>query len=208
MSCDNKIVQEKAYTTAIQGDTAVQNNSTSPNPPKPKIQPKKHSFVIFEGDGFFSYEGQKKVITGIFETDVFMNKDEEYKIIDEAQQKAMIDLELKHVDKRYILTFDSYAKASERREILLGINQNNRNADNNHSEEQQPFGNNQEYIIIQPKAYFHRKPNENSRKDTYLLYGAKILVSNETRYFAYTSFTNTDGITSKGWVLKTDIEAY
>ncbi|MPS65973.1 hypothetical protein [Chryseobacterium sp.] len=142
------------------------------------------------------------MITGIFETDAFMGKDEEYKIIDEVQQKALINLELKHVDKRYILSFDSYAEASERREVLLGINQNSRN------EEQQLFDNNQEYIVIQPKAYFHQKPNQDSRKDTYLLYGAKILASKETRYFVFTSFTNTDGVTSKGWVLKTDIETY
>jgi hypothetical protein len=202
MSCDNKIVQEKAYTTAIQSDTAVQSNSTSPSPPEPKTQPKKHSFVVFEGDAFFSYEGQKTVITGIFETDAFISKDEEYKIMDEAQQKAMINLELKNVDKRYILSFDTYAEASERREILLGINQNKRN------EEQQPSYNHQEYIVIQPKAYFHQKPNQNSRKDTYLLYGAKIIASDETRYFVFTTFTNTDGITSKGWILKTDIDTY
>lgn len=209
ISCD-KTKQEPITTFITHGNTikTASNTPIIPMPQKVDATSVKHSFVVFEGDSFFSYEGQKKVITGIFETDLFMSKDEEYKIIDEAQQKAMINLELKHVDKRYILTFDSYAEASERREILLGINQNNRKADNNHNEEQQPFGNNQEYIIIQPKAYFHRKPNENSRKDTYLLYGAKILVSDETRYFAYTTFTNTDGIMSKGWVLKTDIEAY
>ncbi|WP_228377697.1 hypothetical protein [Chryseobacterium gallinarum] len=202
MNCENKIVQEKASTTAIQADTTAQNIQQTISLPDTETMQKRYSFVVFEGNAFLSYEGQKKVITGIFETDAFMGKDEEYKIMDEAQQKALINLELKHVDKRYILTFDSYAEASERRELLLGINQNNRN------EEQQPFDNNQEYIVIQPKAYFHQKPNQNSRKDTYLLYGAKILALNETRYFVYTIFTNTDGITSKGWILKTDIETY
>jgi len=200
MNCENKIVQEKASTTVMQADTTVQNTQPTTSLLDTETMQKRYSFVVFEGDAFFSYEGQKKVITGIFETDAFMGKDEEYKIIDEAQQKAMINLELKHIDKRYILSFDSYTEASERRELLLGINQNNRN------EEQQPFDNNQEYIVMQPKAYFHQKPNQNSRKETYLLYGAKILVLNETRYFVYTIFTNTDGITSKGWILKTDIE--
>ncbi|SUX48882.1 hypothetical protein [Chryseobacterium indoltheticum] len=202
ISCENKIVREKGLTTAIQADTIVQNIQPTTSLPDIETMQKRYSFVVFEGDAFLSYEGQKKVVTGIFETDALMNKDEEYKIIDEAQQKAMINLELKHVDKRYILNFDSYAEASERREILLGINQNKRN------EEQQPFDNNQEYTVIQPKAYFHQKPNQNSRKDTYLLYGAKIIASDETRYFVFTTFTNTDGVTSKGWVLKTDIEAY
>jgi hypothetical protein len=202
VSCDNKIIQEKGSISPIQADTATQNTPKPTNQPEPKTGRIRYSFVVFEGDGFFSYEGQKIVITGIFETDAFISKDEEYKIMDEAQKKAMINLELKHVDKRYILNFDSYAEASERREVLLGINRNNRN------EEQQPFDNNQEYIVTQSKAYFHQKPNEKSRKDTYLLYGAKILVSNETQYFVYTIFTNTDGITSKGWILKTDIETY
>lgn len=202
MNCENKIVQEKTSTAAIEADTNGQNIQPTTSLPDTETMQKRYSFVVFEGDAFLSYEVQKKVITGIFETDAFMGKDEEYKIIDEAQEKAMINLELKHVDKRYILSFDSYAEASERREALLGINQNN------HNEEQQPFVNNQEYIVIQPKAYFHQKPNQNSRKDTYLLYGAKILASKETRYFVFTSFTNTDDVTSKGWVLKTDIETY
>ena len=202
ISCENKIVQEKGSINPIQDNTAIQNIPTKITPPEPITKQKTYSFVVFEGDSFLSYEGQKKVVTGIFETDALMSKDEEYKIIDEAQQKAVINLELKHIEKRYILSFDSYAEASERREVLLGINQNNRN------EEQQPLANNQEYIVIQPKAYFHQKPNQNSRKDTYLLYGAKIFISDETRYFVFTTFTNTDGVTSKGWVLKTDIEAY
>lgn len=201
VSCDNKIVQEKGSISPIQADTATQNTPKT-NQPEPKTERIIYSFVVFEGDAFLSYEGQKTVITGIFETDAFISTDKEYQLMDEAQQKAMINLELKHVDKRYILSFDSYAEASERREVLLGINQNNRN------EEQQPFDSNQEYIVIQPKAYFHQKPNQNSRKDTYLLYGAKILALNETRYYVYTIFTNTDGITSKGWVLKTDIGKY
>lgn len=202
MSCENKVVQEKTSTAAIQADTAIQNTQPTTSLPNTETSPKRYSFVVFEGDSFFSHEGQKIVITGIFETDAFISKDEEYKIMDEAQQKALISLELKHVDKRYILTFDSYAEASEKREDLLRINRNNRN------EEQQSFDNNHEYIVIQPKAYFHQKPNQSSRKDTYLLYGAKILALNKTRYFVYTIFTNTDGITSKGWILKTDIETY
>src|SRR5690606_11984237 len=100
VSCDNKIVQEKASTTVIQADTTAQNIQQTIRLPDTETMQKRYSFVVFEGDAFLSYEGQKKVITGIFETDAFMGKDEEYKIIDEAQQKAMINLELKHVDKR------------------------------------------------------------------------------------------------------------
>lgn len=210
ISCDNKVVQEKGSMTTIQNDSTAQNTTQSNNLSDPQTKQTKHSFVVFEGDSFLSAEGQKKVITAIFETNAFMNKDEEYKIIDEAQQKAMINLELKHVDKRYILSFDSYAEASEKREALLGINQNTSNkiTDNNYYNDEHSVSNNMEYTVIRPKAYFHLKPNENSKKKTYLLYGAKIIISDETQYFVYTNFMNTDGITSKGWILKTDIEAY
>ncbi|RLJ33812.1 hypothetical protein CLU97_3300 [Chryseobacterium sp. 7] len=199
MSCENKTVQEKASTKAIQADTAIQYTPPTVSLPDPETIQKRYSFVVFEGDSFFSHEGQKIVTTGIFETDAFLDKDKEYQLMDEAQQKAMINLELKNVEKRYIQTFDSYAEASKKRENLLGINQNTSN------EEEHPY---QQYIVIQHKAYFHQTPNQNTRKDTYLLYGAKIFVSNETQYFVYTTFTNTDGITSKGWILKTDIEIY
>ncbi|WP_228437825.1 hypothetical protein [Chryseobacterium sp. 7] len=205
INCENKIVQEKTpTTTAIQADTSIQYTPPTVSLPDPQTIQKRYSFVVFEGDAFFSHEGQKIVVTGIFETDAFISKDKEYQLIDQAQQKAMINLELKNVEKRYILSFDSYAEASQKREALLGINQNNR-SETTANEGEQPY---QEYIVIQPRAYFHQKPNQNSRKDTYLPYGAKVFVSNETQYFAYTTFTNTDGVISKGWILKTDIEIY
>ena len=123
----------------------------------------------------------------------------------------MINLELRHLDKRYIRTFETYAEASEERERLLGINssktiQENRKKD--YSQSVDTAASSPYYIVNQQKAYFYSKPNRNKRKNTYLLYGAKIFVSDETQYFVFTSFTNTDGITSQGWVLKSDIEKY
>lgn len=202
MSCENKTVQEKASISPIQADTAIQYTPPTVSLPSPETMQKRYSFVVFEGDSFFSHEGQKIVTTGIFETEAFLDKDKEYQLMDEAQQKAMINLELKNVEKRYILNFDSYAEASKKREALLGINQSNETTANDREQSYQ------QYIVIQPKAYFHQVPNQNTKKDTYLLYGAKIFVSNETQYFVYTTFTNTDGVTSKGWILKTDIEIY
>lgn len=140
-----------------------------------------------------------------------MDKDQEYKVLDEAQQKSMINLELRHLDKRYVKTFDTYAEASGERERLLGINgsetiRENRKED--YSQSVDTAASSPYYIVNQSKAYFYSNPNKNSRKKTYLLYGAKIFVSDETQDFIFTSFTNTDGITSQGWVLKSDIERY
>ncbi len=215
-SCENKIT-EKGRNEALTNHTENQlqsNRQTTQNQviSEPNyISDKKYSFVVFEGDGFFSYEGQKRVVTGVFETNAFMDKDQEYKVLDEAQQKSMINLELRHLDKRYIRTFETYAEASEERERLLGINssktiQENRKKD--YSQSVDTAASSPYYIVNQQKAYFYSKPNRNKRKNTYLLYGAKIFVSDETQYFVFTSFTNTDGITSQGWVLKSDIEKY
>lgn len=216
MSCENKIT-EKGRNEALTNQTESQlqsNKQTTQNQvvSEPNyISDKKYSFVVFEGDGFFSYEGQKRVVTGVFETNAFMDKDQEYKVLDEAQQKSMINLELRHLDKRYVKTFDTYAEASGERERLLGINgsetiRENRKED--YSQSVDTAASSPYYIVNQSKAYFYSNPNKNSRKKTYLLYGAKIFVSDETQDFIFTSFTNTDGITSQGWVLKSDIERY
>jgi hypothetical protein len=215
-SCENKIT-EKGRNEALTNQTetklqtkqqATQNQIASePN----NISNKKYSFVVFEGDSFFSYEGQKRVVTGVFETETDMDKSQEYKVLDEAQQKSMIRLELKHIDKRYIETFDTYAEASEERERLLGINRSEtirENKKKDYSQSIDTASSSPYYIVNQPKAYFYIKPNRNKRKNTYLLYGAKIFVSDETQDFVFTSFTNTDGVTSQGWVLKSDIEKY
>ncbi|WP_235819410.1 hypothetical protein [Flavobacterium oreochromis] len=187
-SCENKIT-EKGRNEALTNQTENQlqtNKQTTQNQvvSEPNyISDKKYSFVVFEGDGFFSYEGQKRVVTDVFETNAFMDKDQEYKVLDEAQQKSMINLELRHLDKRYIKTFDTYAEASEERERLLGINNSEtirENKKEDYSQSVDTAASSPYYIVNQPKAYFYSKPNKNKRKNTYLLYGAKIFVSDET----------------------------
>lgn len=213
-SCENKIT-EKERNEALTNQTENQlqtNKQTTQNQvvsEPDNISDKKYSFVVFEGDGFFSYEGQKRVVTGVFETNAFMYKDQEYKVLDEAQQKSMINLELRHIDKRYIRTFDTYAEASEERERLLGINGSEtirESKKEDYSQSVDTAVSSPYYFVNQPRAYFYSKPNRNKRKNTYLLYGAKIFVSDETQDFVFTSFTNTDGVTSQGWVLRSDIE--
>lgn len=122
MSCDNKIVQEKAYTTtAIQADTAIQNNPMSVNPPEPKIQLKKHSFVVFKvKDKYFGKESV--IVTGIFDTPLLITRDEEYKILDDVQAQCNLYLFDKNILERFMMRFDSYAVASRQKEQIQKIN--------------------------------------------------------------------------------------
>lgn len=121
MGCDNKIVQEKAHTTVIQADTAVQNNSISVNPPEHKIQPKKHSFVVFKvKDKYFGKESV--IVTGIFDTPLLITRDEEYKILDDVQAQCNLYLFDKNILERFMMRFDSYAVASRQKEQIQKIN--------------------------------------------------------------------------------------
>lgn len=60
----------------------------------------------------------------------FLNQDDEYKLIDQAQRKNMINVELRNMQKRYLRSFNTYTEASQERERLLGINQDNRYVNN------------------------------------------------------------------------------
>ncbi|MEN5133373.1 hypothetical protein [Elizabethkingia anophelis] len=212
ISCENKIVQESkttADTISTNHPKTAQNYQNINGQPK-SISDKKYSFVVFVGEDFVS-RNQKTVVTGIFETDPFLNQDDEYKLIDQAQRKNMINVELRSMQKRYLLSFNTYTEASQERERLLGINQDNRYVNNprdNYPVNQMDTAASPYYTVIDPRAYFYKSPNRNSRKNSYLLYGAKIQVTEEVNDFVYTIFTNTDGVTSKGWVLKSQLSAY
>ncbi len=213
ISCENKIVQEESRTTA---DTIVtsksktaQINQNIVDQPK-SISDSRYSFVVFVGEDFVS-GNPKTAVTDIFETDPFLNQDEEYKLIDQAQRKSMINLKLTNMQKRYLRSFNTYTEASQERERLLGINQDNRYVNNprdNYPISHRDTAANPYYTVIEPRAYFYKSPNRNSRKNSYLLYGAKIQVTEEANGFVYTIFTNTEGVTSKGWVLKSQLSAY
>lgn len=208
LSCENKIVQEESKTTVDtarinQSKTAQSSRNTSVDQPK-SITDHKYSFVVFIGEDLIT-RNEKIVVTGVFETSPYLDQDEEYKLVYEAQRKSMINLELRNMQKRYLRSFNTYAEASQERERLLGINQDNRSIKNtrdNYSVNHMDTAASPSYTVIEPRAYFYKNPNRNSRKNSYLLYGAKIQVIEETNDYVYTIFTNTDGITSKGWVLK------
>ncbi|HFK5521271.1 hypothetical protein CMU85_10115 [Elizabethkingia anophelis] len=212
VSCENKIVQE-SKTTADSISTnhlkTAQINQNINGQPK-SVSDHKYSFVVFVGEDFVS-RNEKTVVTGIFETAPFLNQDDEYKLIDQAQRKNMINVELRNMQKRYLRSFNTYTEASQERERLLGINQDNRYVNNprdNYPVNRMDTAASPYYTVIDPRAYFYKSPNRNSRKNSYLLYGAKIQVTEETNDFVYTIFTNTEGVTSKGWVLKNQLSAY
>jgi hypothetical protein len=50
-----------------------------------------------------------------------MSKDDEYKILDKAQSNPMLGVNLHSITKRYIVSRDSYAEASERKQQILNI---------------------------------------------------------------------------------------
>ncbi|MCT4005155.1 SH3 domain-containing protein [Elizabethkingia anophelis] len=212
VSCENKIVQESKTTadsiSTNQLKTAQINQNINGQPKS--VSDHKYSFVVFVGEDFVS-RNEKTVVTGIFETAPFLNQDDEYKLIDQAQRKNMINVELRNMQKRYLRSFNTYTEASQERERLLGINQDNRYVNNprdNYPVNRMDTAASPYYTVIDPRAYFYKSPNRNSRKNSYLLYGAKIQVTEETNDFVYTIFTNTEGVTSKGWVLKNQLSAY
>lgn len=199
LSCENKIVQEESKTTV---------DTTGINQPK-TAQSSRYSFVVFIGEDLIT-RNEKIVVTGVFETSPYLDQDEEYKLVDEAQRKSMINLELRNMQKRYLRSFNTYTEASQERERLLGINQDNRSVKNtrdNYPVNHMDTAASPSYTVIEPRAYFHKNPNRNSRKNSYLLYGAKIQVIEETNNYVYTIFTNTEGATSKGWVLKRQLSS-
>ncbi|MDV4068899.1 hypothetical protein CMT34_11920 [Elizabethkingia anophelis] len=212
ISCENKIVQESkttADTISSNQLKTAQVNQNIGNEPK-SVSNNKYSFVVFVGEDFV-FRNEKTVVTGIFETDPFLNQDDKYKLIDQAQRKNMINVELRNMQKRYLRSFNTYTEANQERERLLGINQDNRYINNprdNYPINHRDTAASLYYTVIESRAYFYKSPNRNSRKSSYLLYGAKIHVTEEANDFVYTIFTNTEGVTSKGWVLKNQLSAY
>lgn len=211
LSCEKKITKEKEKIELnSQTEYINQTNQKNKIPETNQLFDYKYCFVVFEGQSYFSHEGHKRIVTNIFESKSYLNKDEEYKLIDDSQIKSSINLHLKNVNKRYIKYFYSYSEANKEREKLLGINQptdSELDNQNKRNDLEENYSDNY-YFVTEPKAYFYSKPNIKSRKNTYLLEGAQINVIEETEYFVYTIFTNTDGVTSKGWVLKNEISKY
>jgi len=63
-----------------------------------------------------------------------------------------------------------------------------------------------QYIVIAERAYFHNKPDVNTRRSAYLVPSTDVVKAlKDEGEFIYTEFTNSRGKTSKGWVLKADL---
>jgi eukaryotic-like serine/threonine-protein kinase len=63
------------------------------------------------------------------------------------------------------------------------------------------------YKVTAPRAYFHDKPDRETRRKAYLIPSNDIITAMaEQNGFIYTEFTNSQGQTSKGWVLISDLE--
>lgn len=126
INCDNKIVQEKASTTAV-ADTAIQTTQSTTNLSQHKIEPVKHSFVVFKvRDKFFDHK-EFLMVTGIFNTSLLITKDEEYMILDNVQEQCKLNLFDKNIIERFMMRFNSYAEASREKEKILRINNSSQN---------------------------------------------------------------------------------
>ena len=63
-----------------------------------------------------------------------------------------------------------------------------------------------QYKISAEKAYFHNEPNQNTRRNAYMVPSPDIINAlDEENDFIYTEFTNSKGQTSKGWLRKQDV---
>ena len=60
---------------------------------------------------------------------------------------------------------------------------------------------------VNDKAYFHNEPNESSRRNAFVnrWNNAILAALNEENNFIYVVYTNKEGVTSKGWLRKSDL---
>jgi eukaryotic-like serine/threonine-protein kinase len=63
-----------------------------------------------------------------------------------------------------------------------------------------------QYKVVVPRAYFHNEPDENTRREAYMIPSNDVVTATkESNDFVYTEFTNTRGQTSRGWIRKQDL---
>lgn len=63
-----------------------------------------------------------------------------------------------------------------------------------------------QYKVIVPRAYFHNEPDENTRREAYMIPSNDVVTAlKENSEFIYTEFTNNRGQTSRGWIRKQDL---
>lgn len=63
-----------------------------------------------------------------------------------------------------------------------------------------------QYKVVVPRAYFHNEPDENTRREAYMIPSNDVVTAlKESNDFVYTEFTNNRGQTSRGWIRKQDL---
>lgn len=86
--------------------------------------------------------------------------------------------------------------------------ENSTNVDNS-SEINSPETSTQNYnkaVVIIPKTHFYETPSYEKKRKGFLLEGDTIDITNEENGFLYASFTNSNGKTTSGWIVKSDVE--
>ena len=62
------------------------------------------------------------------------------------------------------------------------------------------------YKVISSRAYFHNKADRSTKRAAYLIPSNEVIkATDEKGEFIYTEFTNSQGQSSKGWILKKDL---
>lgn len=61
-------------------------------------------------------------------------------------------------------------------------------------------------VVIIPKTHFYETPSYEKKRKGFLLEGDTIDITNEENGFLYASFTNSNGKTTSGWIVKSDVE--
>lgn len=139
MNCENKVIQEKGSKTAIRGDSATQNIQEIQMSIESKTRKLKHSFVVFKVRDKYFNQKESVMVTEIFDTPIFITRDEEYKILDDVQEQCKFQLFDKNILERFMMRFDSYSEASQEKERILKINTTNKQTQSNsYNEEYDP----------------------------------------------------------------------
>lgn len=61
-------------------------------------------------------------------------------------------------------------------------------------------------LVVISKTYFYETPSYEKKRKAFLVEGDNIDISNEENGFLYASFTNSNGKTTSGWIVKSNVE--
>jgi hypothetical protein len=129
------------------------------------------------------------------------------KIKNEVQQNTEINDKPSTNDEEIVNTSLQNSKyADESYEVE---NEENLTNVDNSSEINSPETSTQDYnkaVVIIPKTHFYETPSYEKKRKGFLLEGDTIDITNEENGFLYASFTNSNGKTTSGWIVKSDVE--